>query len=85
MLCMDSSLVRYMSLDRVITQEGGRHNPANIKAAYGYLKSPKTLGLLRYNNLTRRTDIGYIEVSKRNDFMEKWERVTTHTKSAHKA
>jgi hypothetical protein len=41
---IDSELIRFMSLDRVIKEEGGRHNKANIKAAYEYLLEAKKIG-----------------------------------------
>ena len=50
MASLHSNLVKFMSLDRVIAEEGGAHNIDNVKAAFNYLKNAKTLGssLLRW-------------------------------------
>jgi hypothetical protein len=36
--------VKFMSLDKLTTEEGGRHNIDNVMAAYTYIKNAKRLG-----------------------------------------
>ena len=79
MLAIDSNLVRFVSFDRVVKFEGGFKNPKNIEAALNYVEEAKKMGstLLRYNTMTKRTDIGYIEVQHRDEIMEAWARHST--------
>lgn len=72
-------LGRYMSLDRIIHKEGGRHSRSAIVAGMKYARNAYRLGhdMLRWNPLTERVDIFYVEVGHRTQFDELWAKVQT--------
>ena len=67
---------KYMSIGRVIHKEGGSHMSTIVVAGFCYAKNAFRMGgeMVRWNKMTDRTDIFYVEVCKRDEFERKWEK-----------
>jgi hypothetical protein len=75
-----SEFGKYIPLERVIYYEGGIQFASSVKAAMNYAKNALRMGkdMLRYNTMTERTDLFYVQVGKRDEFTRAFAR---HKKS----
>jgi len=69
----------YCSVEKILFEEGGgKPTRGTYKAVANYVKNAIHLGgaMLRFNELTERTDIFYVRVQKREQFLESWKKIT---------
>ena len=66
----------YMPFEKIVQEEGGETSPAAVKAATLYAMKAIAMGgeWIRYNVMTERTDILYLQCSRDSTFTRNWSR-----------